>query len=121
VRRLLVAANVPASPILVALMMEGLNSSETSAVTRAARRNIPEDGILYIISSSMKKAVMTFDTSSLSDGQHMTAEESAVRSIGPQTRNDSFFKNLLTDTEQTLVVREAELTERQTEPYSSDL
>jgi hypothetical protein len=47
VRRLLATANLPSSPILVTLMMKALHTSETSALSRATRRNILEDGILH--------------------------------------------------------------------------
>jgi hypothetical protein len=48
VRRLLVAACVvPSSPILVTLMKEAPGYSETSVLTTATWRNIPEDTILH--------------------------------------------------------------------------
>jgi hypothetical protein len=40
-------ANVPSLPILDTLMMGALSSSQTSVLTRAIWRNIPEDSILY--------------------------------------------------------------------------
>jgi hypothetical protein len=43
--RLLVTANVVPSSPTVTLIMKAIRSSETSVLTRAKRRNIPEDGI----------------------------------------------------------------------------
>jgi hypothetical protein len=45
--QLLVTANVASSsPTLATMMMEAIHSSKTLVLTRATRRNIPEDSIL---------------------------------------------------------------------------
>jgi hypothetical protein len=48
IRTTLVSSNVsPSSSILVILTSEAIIFSETSVLTRATRRNLPQDGILH--------------------------------------------------------------------------
>jgi hypothetical protein len=66
VRRLLVTANVPSSPILVTLMIEALLSPQTSVLTRVTRRNLPQDDNLHshrsenLISNMSTPSLVTF-------------------------------------------------------------
>jgi hypothetical protein len=65
-RRLLVTASVvPSSPIIVTLIKEALHSPETSVLTRATRRNNPEDTILHSHRRENLKSYIGLD---LSDG-----------------------------------------------------
>jgi hypothetical protein len=44
-RLIVIASTAPSSATHVTLVMEALRSSETSVLTRATRRNVPENGI----------------------------------------------------------------------------
>jgi hypothetical protein len=73
VRRLLLTANIPSSPNLFTRMMEALRSSETSTLTRAILRRIPEDGILHSHSRENLKSYKENNTWIFtSDTEHFT-------------------------------------------------
>jgi hypothetical protein len=55
---------VPSSPILVALIMEALGSSETLVLRRATWRSIPEDGILHFENEFLCNMTVSFNVPS---------------------------------------------------------
>jgi hypothetical protein len=56
---------VPSSPILVTLMMEELCSPETSVLTRATQRKIPEDGIPHSHCHENLRSYIAYDVYTL--------------------------------------------------------
>jgi hypothetical protein len=86
---LVTASVVPSPPILATLIKEALSSSETSVVTRATLRNIPEDAIFHSLHrENLKPKRYSFSFLYAPDHQ-MLPSRTQLLDIGIYTRIES--------------------------------
>jgi hypothetical protein len=77
----LVVDNVPSSRVFVTLMMEALSSSETSVLTTATLRNIPEEAILHRSNYFQLLSFLNMDGGSV-DGYEFSTWPNEMRYCG---------------------------------------
>jgi hypothetical protein len=72
---------VPSSSIFVTLMKEALSSSETSVLSRATRRNMPEDTILHSQRREYLKSYIALDEFSCGRSKEVVVLRSGIGEV----------------------------------------